>query len=250
MEMCINENIKQLYISGILGDGHLRSSGVMMFSCIHEEYMLWKKELSGEIGTDVKEVDNKGFKKDGKIFKCSLKTSEIGKSFVGKSVEDCVKDLNDLGLALWLYDDGSLHKKNLFYNINTHSFSREIEEDVLIPKLNTFGIYPKILTETKKDGRVFSYLYVSKYKGAFIINDILNKYPLECYSYKRIPKYIEDNYKYLKSRYKGVMVNETALSLMIKKEDLKSKDLFITKNGLLVQNKQSRPSVNESTIIL
>ena len=185
-----------------------------------------------------------------KIFKYNIQKNDVGKWFLDKSVEDFIGDLDELGLALWMYDDGSLHKKNLFYNINTHAFNREIEEEVLIPKLNTFGIYPKILTETKKDGRVFSYLYVSKYKGAFVINDILNKYPLECYSYKRIPKYIEDNYKYLKSQYKGVMVNETALSLMIKKEDLKSKDLFITKNGLLVQNKQSRPSINKSTIIL
>ena len=46
------------------------------------------------------------------------------------------------------------------------------------------------------------------------------------------------------------MVNETALSLMIKREDLKSKDLFITKNGLLVQNKQSRPKISSSTLVL
>ena len=246
----MTNNLKQLYISGILGDGHLKSSGAIMFSCIHGEYMKWKKKLANGIGSEVCEMDNKGFKKDGKIFKYSIQKNDVGKWFLDKNIEDFIGDLDELGLALWMYDDGSLHKKNLFYNINTHSFSREIEEEVLIPKLNTFGIYPKILTETKKDGRVFSYLCVSKYKGAFIINDILNKYPLECYSYKRIPKYIEDNYKYLKSQYKGVMVNETALSLMIKREDLKSKDLFITKNGLLVQNKQSRPKISSSTLVL
>ena len=246
----MTNNLKQLYISGILGDGHLKPSGAIMFSCVHGEYMEWKKKLANGIGSEVCEMDNRGFKKDGKIFKYNIQKNDVGKWFLDKSVEDFIGDLDELGLALWMYDDGSLHKKNLFYNINTHAFNREIEEEVLIPKLNTFGIYPKILTETKKDGRVFSYLYVSKYKGAFVINDILNKYPLECYSYKRIPKYIDDNYKYLKSQYKGVMVNKTALSLMIKKEDLKSKDLFITKNGLLVQNKQSRPKISSSTLVL
>ena len=49
---------------------------------------------------------------------------------------------------------------------------------MLIPKLNEFGIFPKVLTETKKDGRVFSYLYVSKYKGAFAINDPTKVYYL------------------------------------------------------------------------
>lgn len=245
-----NNNLKQLYISGILGDGHLKSSGAMMFSCIYGEYMEWKKELASGIGSEVCETDNKGYKKDGRIFRYSLKTSEIGKSFLNKSVKECVKDIDELGLALWMYDDGSLHKKNLFYNINTHAFNREIEEEVLIPKLNEFGIFPKILTETKKDGRVFSYLYISKYKGAFIINDILNKFPLECYKYKRIPELIVNNYNYLKNKYKGTMINEPSLTLMIKREDLKEKELFTTKDGLLVQNKQSRPKINNSTLIL
>lgn len=31
----MNNNLKQLYISGILGDGHLKASGAIMFSCIH-----------------------------------------------------------------------------------------------------------------------------------------------------------------------------------------------------------------------
>ena len=246
----MTNNLKQLYISGILGDGHLKSSGAIMFSCIHEEYMKWKKKLANGIGSEVCEMDNKGFKKDGKIFKYSIQKNDVGKWFLDKNIEDFIGDLDELGLALWMYDDGSLHKKNLFYNINTHALSREIEEEVLIPKLNEFGIFPKVLTETKKDGRVFSYLYVSKYKGAFAINDILNKFPLECYKYKRIPELIVDNYRFLKKQYKGVMVNETALSLMIKKGDLKSKDLFITKNGLLVQNKQSRPKISSSTLVL
>ena len=42
----MTNNLKQLYISGILGDGHLKSSGAIMFSCIHEEYMKWKKKLA------------------------------------------------------------------------------------------------------------------------------------------------------------------------------------------------------------
>ena len=142
----MTNNLKQLYISGILGDGHLKSSGAIMFSCIHGEYMKWKKKLANGIGSE-----------DGKIFKYSIQKNDVGKWFLDKNIEDFIGDLDELGLALWMYDDGSLHKKNLFYNINTHSFSKEIEEEVLIPKLNTFGIYPKILTETKKDGRIFSY---------------------------------------------------------------------------------------------
>lgn len=34
-----NNNLRQLIISGILGDGHLKKSGSISFSCIFKEYL-------------------------------------------------------------------------------------------------------------------------------------------------------------------------------------------------------------------
>lgn len=101
------------------------------------------------------------------------------------SIEEVLANLNELGLALWIYDDGSLHKSKYFYNLNTQSFSKEVQEDVLIPFLNSYDIYPKLQVENKKDGRQFWYLRIGKYQGAAEISKILNEYPVNCYSYKR-----------------------------------------------------------------
>lgn len=100
-------------------------------------------------------------------------------------IDKVVDGLTDLGVALWFYDDGSLHKKDYFYNLNTHKFSREIQEDVFIPFFNSLDIYPTVREERKADGRVFSYLCINKLKGAANVSMILEKYPLNCFQYKR-----------------------------------------------------------------
>ena len=69
------------------------------------------------------------------------------------SLEDKLDLLDELGLALWFYDDGSLHKKNGFFNLNTHSFNEEIHQDVLKPYFEKLGLKPDIYKDKKKDGR-------------------------------------------------------------------------------------------------
>lgn len=58
-------------------------------------------------------------------------------------LKEVLDNLDDLGLALWFYDDGSLHQTKLFYNLCTHKFSREIHEDILVPFFNKWGIFLK-----------------------------------------------------------------------------------------------------------
>lgn len=183
MEKITNE-YKQLLISGVLGDGHLGKSGAIQMSCIHEDYMLFKQKLAFGFSGEVKFKKNPGYKKDGTIYTFSTVASKYGKTVFAKSLLELVEEIDELGLALWFYDDGSLHKKSYFYNINTHSFSLEDQENILIPLLNKYGIFPRIMVERKKDGRVFNYLYVSKYKGADKISNILSKYPVPSYAYK------------------------------------------------------------------
>ena len=76
-------------------------------------------------------------------------------------------------------------KKNLFYNLNTHSFSEEIHRDVLVPYFRNKGLLPDVYIDRKKDGREFYYLYFGKHYGAYDIAQLLEKYPIDCYSYKR-----------------------------------------------------------------
>lgn len=193
--------LRPLYVSGILGDGSLGKYGSMYFSSIQKDYIGFKKDLSG-LDLEVKTKMNLGFKK-AEIHSVSIPANDFGKTYLNKTLEEVVKELDELSLALWLYDDGSLHKKNLFYNINTHSFTYEQQRDILIPKLNEFGIYPKILEDKKKDGRVFNYLYVPKYEGTVEINEILKKYPVEGYKYKTFDDPYIKRFQKLKSKFKG-----------------------------------------------
>jgi hypothetical protein len=192
--MEITNEQKQLMLSGLLGDGSIKHSHIS-YNCMYREYMAYKRNLAGRLAkSEVIESDNLGYKKGSKIYTFSMKINDYSRDLVSKPLSETIKDLDELGLALWILDDGSLHRKNYFYNINTHSFTREEEENILIPKLNEFGIYPSILTEKKKDGRMFSYLYVSKWNGAMVISRIIREYMVDCYKYKLIPYEIEDAY--------------------------------------------------------
>lgn len=189
----MNNTQKQRIISALLGDGYLGKDGILMTSSIHEEYIQWQYDNTCGLFTEPKKVMNGGYKKSP-IYKMASTAKEYLKEFNKLPLKEAIKDIDELGLALWFYDDGSRHKKNNFYNINTHSFSREEEENTLIPLLNKFDIYPIILTETKKDGRKFSYLQVSKWKGACEMSRLMRKLNLKFFDYKLLPKEVEDVY--------------------------------------------------------
>jgi len=192
--MEITNEQKQIMLSGILGDGSLHKTGAMSFNCVHKEYMELKKKLLGNLCTaEVRESMNQGFKK-APIFSISCRVSDFGRKLLDYTYQDIVNELDELGIALWMMDDGSRHKTNNFYNINTHALDRNIEEKVLLPFFNKLGIYPSILTETKKDGRVFSYLYISKWNGAMILSKMMRKLDLKCYDYKIMPLELEEAY--------------------------------------------------------
>lgn len=183
----LNEKQVQVILTGTFGDGCivLQKSGTSYYktNSINKEYIDYKKELLGDIFSCQYENINQGFKNNTIYTLTTKHLLEITKIHA-LSIEEKLKKLNDLGLALWFYDDGSLHKKFDFFNLNTHIFSEEIQQDLFIPFFNNLGMYPKILKDKKKDGREFSYLYFGKHFGTFEIMQILQKYPIECFKYK------------------------------------------------------------------
>ena len=186
--LSLSENQLQVVLSGILGDGYIHktnsNSTYFVTNCKYEEYVNYKMNLLGDLFKSKSYIKENGFCKTP-INVLRTKASEVFEIVKELSIKEILDNLNELGIALWFYDDGSLHKKNLFYNLNTHSFSREIQETYFIPFFNRLGIYPKLQIERKKDGREFWYLRIGKFSGADKISDILEKYPIKCYSYKR-----------------------------------------------------------------
>lgn len=186
--LSLNENQLQVILSGLLGDGniHTTNSNSTLFTtnCKYEEYIDFKINLLGDMFKNKKRLEHNGFC-GTPIFTMRTKSSKELEQIKAMSIQDILDNLTELGVALWFYDDGSLHKSTLFYNLNTHAFSKDIQEKYFIPFFNKLGIYPSLQIERKRDGRVFWYLRIGKFSGADKISAILEKYPLECYSYKR-----------------------------------------------------------------
>ena len=178
----------QVFLTARLGDGCIATtnsnSTYYITNCKFEEYIDFKSTLLGDMFKKKTFQKENGFCKTP-IYNMRSCSSSVLKYIKELPLEEVIHNLDELGIALWFYDDGSLHKTDLNYNLNTHKFSYKEQCDIFIPFFNKYGIYPTIRTENKKDGRQFHYLGINKYGGANIISEILSKYTVNCYSYKR-----------------------------------------------------------------
>lgn len=178
----------QVLLTGVFGDGCLPKQGkefAYNTRCIHREYVEYKRRLLGE--GKIKETINSGYKKSP-IFVLSTFASPEITTIRNNTYEENLALMNDLGIALWFYDDGSFHRKKHFYNLCTHYFDVGIQREIIAPFLESkLGIKITIRPERKKDGRVFYYCCINKKDGASNITDLLKTYPVECYSYKYTP---------------------------------------------------------------
>ena len=178
----------QLLLSAYLGDGcfnkQIDSKNYRItFSSISKDLLEFKKSLLTNLSsTDIVEVDNNGYKKSS-IFKFTINTNFLITTFYNLTFNEKLNLLDELGIALWLYDDGSLHKEKLFYNLNTHSFSYE-ENKMICKILFNFSINAKLTKEKKVSGKEYWYCRIGKYDGAFEISQILLKYPVKSLLYK------------------------------------------------------------------
>ena len=183
----LTNNQIQVILTGTFGDGCVTQNinGTSKFSTnsIHEEYVDFKGSLLGDLFSSKNSKINMGFKQNI-IHQAISKSDKRITKIHNLSLEEKLNMLDDLGLALWFYDDGSLHKRNGFFNLNTHSFSEEIHQEILVPYFENKGFKPEIFKDKKKDGRVFSYLYFGRHYGAFEVMQTLQKTPIDCFSYK------------------------------------------------------------------
>ena len=185
----LNSNQLQVILSGLLGDGHIptvpdsQKNSKFITSCIYEEYILYKKQLLGELALNHTSILNMGFKQN-LIYKLPTKSLPIFKELKKLGLQEILDKLKPLGIAMWFYDDGSLHKTKLFYNLNTHKYSYEEHKNILIPYFQKLGLNPILAFDVKKDGRSFCYLRFNKFGGAFNIARLLQKYPVRCFDYK------------------------------------------------------------------
>lgn len=178
----------QVFLSGILGDGslHLRKDSKNYnyhTNCIHKEYLEFKQSETPDFSSRIYFTEKNGYSQKP-IYNMIYNSSDFFTHLHKLSIEEIISNLNSFGIALWFCDDGSLHKSKQFYNLNTHSFNKEIQEEVFIPFLEKFGIFSKLTNEVKKDGRSFWYLRVGKYDGSNIISEMIEDLNVKCFEYK------------------------------------------------------------------
>ncbi len=180
---------KQLFLTARLGDGCLyytkSKNCIYSTNCKYKEYIDYKSKLLGNLYSYNRYIAHNGFSQTP-IYEMASKSCKSLIYFKEMSLAEILNNLNDLGIALWFYDDGSLHKTKLFYNLNTQKFSKEENEQIAQYFKDKWNIIAIPTIERKKDGREFWYLRIRKYEGAFTISQILKKYYVSCYDYKII----------------------------------------------------------------
>ena len=174
----------QVFLTAKLGDGCISTttsnSWIYTSNCKHLEYLEFKKQLIGKGKISYQERNGYSNTPIYTYYGGAYPELKLIKEL---SLKDTLDNLDTLGLALWFYDDGSLHKRDFYYNLNTQKFSYYEHENVLLPYFTSLGIKAKIREDLNHVHPLY-YLGINKYEGAYIINQILRLYPVNCYSYK------------------------------------------------------------------
>ena len=224
-QLCnLNNDQLQVLLTSKLGDGCIyKGNSNKHFAYItnnkHREYLEFKKSLLGNLANSINYVEHNGYSQTS-IYTLRTKPCPEIDIVNSWSLEKSLNYLDELGLALWLYDDGSLHKEKYFYNINTQKYSYDVNKNILEPFLkNKFGIIAKTTIENKKDGREFYYLRVGRHDGSFIISKILSKYPIDCYKYKLWSSETIQRWSKLQVELKsrGIVISKRHFSLLLEK---------------------------------
>lgn len=183
-----NEQL-QVILTGKFGDGSISTpktcidNSIYSTNCIYEEYIDYKAKLLGDLVSNKTYQEKNGYKQTP-IYRIYTHVNPDITKIKNMSIEEALNLMDNLGLAMWFYDDGSLHKTKLFYNLNTQAYSEEVNRELFVPFLEKFNIKAIPTIERKRDGREFWYLRIGKYDGAYEISQILNKYKVNCYNYK------------------------------------------------------------------
>lgn len=221
----LNNNQIQVILTGKFGDGCLAHNGrekllpnskynvCYTTSSTHLDYIVWKKILLGNLClNDIRLSINCGYKRN-LIYSLSTSVHPEITKIPKESIEDSLNRMDELGFALWFYDDSSLHKRKDFYNLCTHSFTEEVQREIIVPFLkNRFDIIAKPTVGRKRDGREFYYLRIGKFDGAFTVSRILSKFPVSSFSYKRISSETIHKWSKLQEQLKSAGIDYTKLN--------------------------------------
>ena len=187
----LTESEKQVVLTGVVGDGCLAKINPTARHYIYSTnsrfkvYIKFKQNFLTNLRySKCCMGKNKGYTRNN-IFQFHTQGHPEITAIALDSIENNLQKLTDLGIALWFYDDGSLHQKKHFYNLNTQAFSKKIQEELFIPFLKKrLGVMATLAQDKKLDGRHFYYIRINKNDGAEKISALLKRYYCPCFKYK------------------------------------------------------------------
>lgn len=195
-EFIISEEVHQFLLGTLLGDSSIvkdKSGNYARICGIHCEkqffYAMEKKRLLGNLFASGKEIENNGFKKKNKIIKKAYCFRTKSRKELNKyydlfkkdfDIKNILNQLNEIGIAFWYMDDGSLSSNGYTLNLSTHSYTEKENDEIIKFFLEKYNIqFKKIL-----DKRINKYsLYCcGKNKNKFL--KLISPYILNEFQYK------------------------------------------------------------------
>jgi superfamily II DNA or RNA helicase len=209
-KLLVNDDIKQLVISGILGDGNIsihKKGARIRFNCVHREYIEYKKDILSIIEND-KHVDkkiNKGYKiNDIYVYVSCLHKDllQFYNEYKQNGIKFLLNQLDDMGLALWLYDDASFSGKK-YKNcgiLHSNRYTKE-ENEIISEWFNSKGFKSKLYYNKTRN----CYGIRFNKDSAIKLIEIMKKYPFKCFNYKTdVNKTINKELKYKRNIFFNV----------------------------------------------
>ena len=175
-------------IGTLLGDASLApidaGNSRLRFGQANREYALWKREvLSYEHSLSEYQTGNMTIVTSPRLPLFSALRERIyynGRKTIDSHIMKC---LTPLGLALWYYDDGDLHRTAFRVLISSMSFN--YAEHLLMQEalFKQFNLHFNILTRKSRTGlKVFYFRLKNSDRKLFF--DLIGPYRIECMAYK------------------------------------------------------------------
>lgn len=153
-EITIDDNIRQVILSGIIGDGSLKKNGCnYIYRECHaigeREYCVWKMRQLGDL-TKHTDIYSKNTNNNcGDAVEFTTKTTPSLNEFADLALEDIIPQLTEEGLILLLLDDG--WRNNWQLVLTTHHYPEHIRELLLKRYNEVFKINAHYGTGVRKD---------------------------------------------------------------------------------------------------
>ncbi len=228
----LNDDQLQVILGSYLGDGNLIQE-IQNINCFsmrfcqgfeQKDYLHWKMKAFPSIKTKVS--------KSGYTGKKNIhQTSQVPNFILNDSIFNSVlNNLDKLGLAIWIMDDGYIDKSNRLI-ICSNSFTKEENEELSIMLQKRFNTYSKVVS----NGKGHYQLSISRIEKNKLIKDI-EDFIHPCFKNKWNIESKSNSIKELNSEFNKLTASYVISIKPHKEEDVYDMSVLNTNNYIITRN--------------